>query len=319
MKLGGKKVNILEEVKAGGQTFKNLHIGNYRKNKPHGFGIQYFYPDLYIGNFSFGKKNSYGILKCKKGYKYNGKSKFFYMDEGIYIGIFKNNKFYKGKVIHFDRIKKEKYVYFIDNYKLNGPYRIYHKNYNFTFHYVNEELIGDYVYNGIYTVYSKLLYGEFHGTSIILTKDGCMHQLFYKNGDVVGKSIYMLPNKTYFLLSWIKNVCYEIVYIKNRRNKLFYPQRIFDNLEICIPIEYQCPIGYTLMIQPYINNYKQTYEFKNLKLWIHNTKLRKGKIRDPLTNKICDIDDYKPNIDIQYKIFNFIEKSLLSSKIFYLK
>ena len=34
MKLVGKKVNILEEVRVGGKTFKNLYVGNYRKNKP---------------------------------------------------------------------------------------------------------------------------------------------------------------------------------------------------------------------------------------------------------------------------------------------
>lgn len=319
MKCVKNQVNVLEECYAGGRLFRHLYHGELKKNKPHGFGVQYYYPDIYIGNFSFGKKNDYGIYRCERGYKQNGKCNFTFMEKGIYFGIFKKNKFFKGKVIEFNRKKGEKNVYFIDNYMLNGPYKIYHPEYEFTFHYKNDELIGDYIYHGKYTVYAKLNYGEFHGTSIIMTKDGCHHQLFYDNGIVKGKSLYLLPNGTYFVLRWLNNICQEIVFMKDRNNKLYYPQRILENVKVEVPLEYQCPIGYTLMIQPYINKFQQTYEFNNLQLWIKASKIGEDCIRDPLTNKICEMDNYKPNLHLQYKIYQFLEKTLISKEIFYLK
>jgi len=319
MKCVKTKVNVLEESYTGGRLFRHLYQGRLRKNKPHGFGVQYYYPDLYIGNFSFGKKNNFGIYRCEKGYKYNGKYSFTYMEKGIYIGIFKNNKFFKGKVIDFNRKTGEKNVYFVNNYMKNGPYKIYHPEYKFTFHFKDNELIGDYIYQGKYTCYSKLNYGEFHGTSHVLTKDGCHHQLFYENGIVKGKSLYQLPNGTYFVLRWVNNICQEIIFVKNRSNKIYYPQRILENLKVDIPLEYQCPIGYTLMIQPYINEFKQTYEFSNLQLWVKASKVGKDCVRDPLTNKICKMDSYKPNFHIQYKIYLFIEKSILPNQQFYVK
>lgn len=310
---------VLEKCIAGGVLYKNIYRGNWKNNKPNGFGIQYKYPDVYIGNFKNGKRDGYGILKCKEGYKMTRKYKCKYMFAGTYFGIFKNNVFQKGKVIEFNREKNEKSVYFMNKSKINGEYRIFHKNYTFLFHYFNGQLFGEYKYYGDYIVNSNLFDGELHGNSTIITKDGCRHYVFYSFGNIEGKSIYYLPNGTYFILQWENNICLKIKCIRNRHNKLYYPEKIIENLNVKIPLDFLCPIGYTIMIQPYINDFKQTYEFKNLKLWIKEGKINREYIRDPMTNKLCSIDSFKPNINVQYNIFKFMEETLFPSKIFYIK
>ena len=48
---------FLDKFVAGGVEFQKKYRGNYNKNhKPDGFGVEYFYPDLYIGHFKNGKK-----------------------------------------------------------------------------------------------------------------------------------------------------------------------------------------------------------------------------------------------------------------------
>jgi hypothetical protein len=320
MKYCKENVNVLDEVVAGGVRYKKIYRGNYNKNhKPHGFGIEYFYPDLYIGYFKNGKKNGYGIMNCKEGYKLISKTRWRFMYSGIYIGIFKNNIFETGKVMEFNRQKKEKNVYFMTNSKINGEYKIFHQNYSFLFSYIDGELIGKYNYNGHYSVESTLYNGEFHGNTTITTKKGSRHFLYYENGIVQGKSIYFLPTSTFFILKWRDNICQKILCIRNQTNKLYYPDIILENLNIDIPIEFLCPIGYTLMIQPYTNEYKQTYEFNNVKTWMEKGKCSSEYFRDPMTNKVCHISSFKPNLNYQLKILKFIEKKLFCSKIFLLK
>ena len=315
-----ENVTVLEKFVAGGVEFKKIYRGNYNKNhKPHGFGVEYFYPDLYIGNFKNGKKDGYGIMNCRQGYKLIGKIKYTFMYSGIYIGIFKNNIFQKGKIIEFDRIKNEKSIYFIENAKLNGEYKVFHKNYSFIFTYMVGELNGRYKYKGDYMVESNLRNGEFHGSVTITTKKQSRHFLYYENGIVQGKSIYYLPNNTFFILKWKDNICQKIICIRNRDNKLYYPQSILENLEITIPIEFLCPIGYTIMIQPYTNQYKQTYEYNNIKKWVEQGKNSSDYFRDPMTNKRCHMSSFNPNLSHQFKILKFIEKKLFHSKIFLLK
>lgn len=320
MKYWKENVNVLEEVVAGGVCYKRIYRGNYNKNhKPHGFGIEYYYPDLYIGNFKNGKKNGYGIMNCKQGYKFVSKSGFKFMYSGIYIGIFKNNVFQRGKVIEFNRDKSEKNIYFMENSKLNGEYRTLHKKYSFLFTYVKGQLNGRYSYNGNYTVESNLHNGEFHGNAIITTKKGSRHFLYYENGIVQGKSIYYLPNNTFFILKWQDNICQKILCIRNRSNKLYYPEMILENLKINIPVDFLCPIGYTLMIQPYTNEYKQTYEYNNIKKWLEHSESLSDFFRDPMTNQFCHLSSFKPNLNRQMKIFKYIEKKLFHSEIFLLK
>lgn len=320
MNYWNKKTCILEEVVAGGVTYKKMYRGNYNKNhKPHGFGIQYSFPDLFIGNFKNGKRHGYGIMNCREGYKLISKRGCKYMYAGIYIGIFKNNVFQHGKVIHFHRKKQEKSVYFIKKSVLNGEYRIFHQNHFWLFNYIDGELMGRYYYNGEYIVNSNLYYGEFHGTTTIINKKGCCHFLNYVNGIVQGKSIYYLPSQTFFILKWKNNICEKILCMRNRQNKLYNPQNILENTNIQVPREFECPVGYSIMIQPYVNEYKQTYEFKNLKLWMNHDTLSSEYLRDPMTNKLCHINSFKPNLSCQYKIFKFIEKKLFHSKIFLLK
>lgn len=320
MKYWKENVRVLEEFVAGGVRYKRFYRGNYNKNhKPHGFGIEYYHPDLYIGNFKNGKKHGYGMMNCKQGYKLVSKMGCRFMYSGIYIGIFKNNVFQKGKIIEFNRDKSEKNVYFMENSKLNGEYKILHKKYSFIFTYINGELNGKYKYNGDYIVESNLYNGEFHGNVLITTKRGSRHFLFYENGIVQGKSIYYLPSNTFFILKWKDNICQKIVCIRNRYNKLYYPETILENIKIDIPIEFLCPIGYTLMIQPYTNEYKQTYEYNNIKKWLEQGQNSFNFFRDPMTNQMCHLNSFKPNLKYQLKILQFIEKQLFYSKIFLLK
>ena len=73
------------------------------------------------------------------------------------------------------------------------------------------------------------------------------------------------------------------------------------------------------MIQPYTNQYKQTYEYNNIKKWVEQGKNSSDYFRDPMTNKRCHMSSFNPNLSHQFKILKFIEKKLFHSKIFLLK
>lgn len=308
--------HLIDSFSMFGHLYKNIYRGNWKYDKPNGFGIQYKYNDTYIGSMKNGKKHGYGIFKSDlKGYKDVSASGYSWYQRGIHFGYFYKNKFKEGKVIEFNRTNNEKNVYFVKNFKLNGEYRIFNSSQTFLFTYVNNQLIGKYEYNGEYYIDANLWYGEFHGPFRVWLKEhNCYHYLYYDFGKIQQNSLFVLKNGFYFLLEWYNNICYEIIRMGDKHNRFYFPLYLFQKLNYTTPSEFECPIGYTYMIQPYINEFNQVYEFKNIRRWIHGDK-KKINLRDPLTNQIMNIERISPHHVLQYKaLYNLYELFFVSKE-----
>lgn len=300
-----KTIWELENFKIMGKQQKILFRGYLKNGKAEGFGIMYNFGDLYIGSFKNGLKHGYGIWKCKKGYKMVGNRCSRFMYRGFYIGYFFKDKIHSGKLISFDSgefvkidIRKKKYT---------GRYIRFNNDFFLKTYVRNSIFNGSYFYENLkkkYKITGYFLHNNFEGQTYHIYQD-YYEIFFYKNGKIKGHSLYhIFEENISFLFQWKDGFRNKLLKIFNKKNQLYYPELFLKN----IPIEYLCPIGYSIMLEPAKNEKNQIYDTKNIIKWYHTYK----KKTDPLTN--CSIENFKiENLhELQYIIYQYIYKNLFS-------
>ena len=307
MNLLNEKIHTIDKFYMMGKFQKTLFRGNLKNNKPDGFGIHFSFDDVYIGNFRNGYKHGYGILKCKEGYKIIRNKFGKYLRKGLYIGYFYKDVFITGKCILKDNddicilsVKK----------KMNNGLCIRKNPFSYvkTFHKENSPIVS-YRYENFHLnilIESFLKNNLFHGYCFKKFENH-YEILYYDNGKVKGKSIYhIFKNNITFVFEWKKGFRHQILKIIDKGNRLYYPETILKN----IPLEYLCPIGYNIMLEPCMNEKNQIYDLKNISNWYFNYKKR----TDPLTNLQLKFFHITHMENLQKEIFTYIYKNLFFKK-----
>ena len=297
--------------------FKVLYRGQTNQyEQPHGFGISYKHGDVYVGSFYKGYHHGYGILKCHSGYKRRKKpSNFIYVKRGVYIGKFRYNKLIDGKffIMNDNRIHigyrkngipvgKETFVSQFstticdyDSHRNIGQFTMRHST-STDIAYLRQTN-----FQGIY--YSMYYSPKFHMISHFQKNQQSGPVLFlrYSNHHVLYKILMEFKNA----------LCQTIQYIQDDYNLIWNPLSYIEKNQIEIPYDYRCPIQHEVMTQPYLTEYKTTYELQNLTKWISI----KSKPRDPLTNQPLNSYEFTSNVKLQDDIFDFLWSTLLSRKV----
>ena len=307
MNLFTKEIHILDNFFMMGKEQKILFRGHLKNDQPEGFGIYYSFGDVYLGTFRRGYKHGYGILKCKKGYKIIKNRYGKYLEGGIYIGYFYKDRLLRGKFITRDH--NDICIIPIKNRKYNGLSIRKNPSYRIETYLYENILFGKYIYRNFkynYTIETFFKNNKFEGYCSRKFKD-YYENFYYKNGMIQGKSLlHIYKNNISFLFLWENGYRSRLLKIFDKENRLYFPEKFIKN----IPIEYLCPIGYNIMLEPSENEFNQIYDFKNIFKWYFAYKKR----RDPLTN--CQVKTFELNTlySLQLEIFTFIYKDLFYKK-----
>lgn len=311
MNLLSKEIHEIEKFYMMKRYQKILFRGTIKNGKPNGFGILFHFGDIYIGTMRNGYKHGYGIWKCRKGYKIVRSKGAFKSERGIYIGYFRYDRLIYGKFIELNKKNIKKFS--IQNKLYHGPFIIKDIDYSIISNYKNNILDGKYLFyhkKYKFTLETFISNNELNGFSKRIHKD-YYEYFYYKNGIIVGKSIYhIFKNSTTFILEWDYdnyNYCKKIYRMTKKGNKIYFPEILVD-YKTC-PIHYLCPISYEIMIEPIQTSIHQIYNFKNILKWIFQYK----KKTDPLTN--CKMkEEFKSCPDLQFKIFSFLSNQIFEEK-----
>ena len=289
-----------------GDCYSILYRGNVnRRRKPHGFGVYFYFGDVFIGNFRNGRKHGYGIWKCRGGYRPT-KFKYSYILRGIYIGVFSHDKFIRGKFIKSQYYPNcfqygyRKSMNLLGNFPYRNPIE------HLTVHYFQHIESGKYQSNGIQNFSGYVQNENFHGNFYIQYYSPSFHVLVpYRNSCLHGKAVHIRISKNnvflYKLLTeWENDQCITIHCIYDDHNLLFNPLQYFERNNQQIHFDHLCPIERSMMIEPCRTEYKTTYDFKNLMKWIpiHNPP------RDPLTNLPYENMKFEIDYKLQESIFD---------------
>ena len=307
MNIFTKEIHVLDKFFMMGKKHKILFRGNLKDNKPEGFGIYYYFGDVYIGKFLNGYKHGYGILKCKKGYKIIKNRFGKYFEGGFYIGYFYRDNFIRGKLI--TKKNNDICIIPIKNRKYNGLSIRKNPSYLIKMYFNENNLSNEYIYKNLshnYSINTFIKNNQFNG---YCTRNFQEHYeiLYYDNGVIKDKSLFHIYKYNItFIFLWENGCRSRILKILNKENRIYFPEEFLKN----IPLRYICPIGYSIMLEPSQNELNQIYDSKNIYQWYFKFK----KKRDPLTN--CQVKTFELNTfyPLQLEIYTFIYENLFSKK-----
>tara|TARA_B100001248_G_scaffold255755_1_gene235885 strand:- start:1228 stop:2196 length:969 start_codon:yes stop_codon:yes gene_type:complete len=316
--MNSTKVHSLSYIsKQKYNRYKILYRGHcYSPNIPHGFGVLLFQKDVYIGGLKHGRKDGYGIWKCRAGYKeLYTTQKFKYFEKGIYIGLFKKNNFIRGKIIRYCPQSKR----FVKEYFLNKNCieQVYEDEFARTqiinlsdsklyrFESISSQIINGFCIDNSFTgnFINMNYYSKFHFLCI------------YEDSKINNLSVFIRlddeENVLYKLfVEWKNNIIVRVRSLVDDYNIIYNPISQLD--ENHIPKEYLCPICIELMTQPYQNEFHQTYQLSNIEKWI---TMHTYNCRDPMTNQIMENMSLDINLNLQTSIFDYLYKTLCDYSI----
>lgn len=283
-----------------GTLYWILYRGNTNtKMKPHGFGVYFYFGDVYLGNFRNGRKHGYGIWKCRGGYRPT-KFKYSYVQRGIYIGIFCHDQFVSGKFIK-SQFHPNCFPYGYQRYTSrfqNTPFRC--PTQHLTVHYFQNIEHGKYHSKGTQNLSGYIQNKMLHGNFYIQNYSPSFHAIIpYRNSCLHGRGVHIRFSEKNVVLykiltEWVNDQCVMIHCLYDDDNLLFYPFHYFEQNNPRIHFDHLCPIERSMMMEPCRTEYNTTYDLKNLMKWISKYK----KPRDPLTN----LPYTNMNFEIDYKL-----------------
>lgn len=301
------------------ERFSIMYRGNYNSEMyPHGFGICYKFGDVYLGGMKHGYRHGYGILKCREGYKTMSKPHTFkYMKRGIYIGIFRKNKFITGKYIEMDSTDKKMVKGYIENLKPVGDIHYIENDILVSVYHKNEDS-GLYKMKGGPMQCGFIKNGIFSGQFYNMYMNSFFHRINHYQCGILHGPILLLrydsnTNHTLYhvMTFWEDNICTRIEYIKEPLGIIYNPISYLELNDVNIPRDYICPINYQLMKQPVKTEYNTTYEYDSLLQWMTHSH----DSRDPLTNQKFEEFTFMQNDTRQAEIFDFIWTNCFSRNV----
>ena len=256
--------------------FKNGHLEGYGKISTLGYSYrgQFQKSNIHGPGIMYQHRHGYNLLSCVHPIKI----KYYY--KGVYIGIFNKGKFHTGVCIDYDEYFD---IYYVTSYR---KYKKHGTRFSFNSNFFKSQLYQNGKKNGLFTfqddkikVRANHVNNFFTGIYEIFSKNH-YQQLFFKKGILLNRSLFHYKYETTFIVE-IQNSSIEtdVLYVyHNKTKKKIELSKIIEANDI--PKEYMCPIGHEIMLQPFITEVGQCYNYINIQKWFNYGKT----LRDPMTN-----------------------------------
>lgn len=292
---------------------KNFYNGQFKNGDITGYGKLYTRGYMYKGQLRRGRFHGVGIL-YQLGTGRNLLSirplVFERYEKGIYVGNFFRGRFQNGVYIEHDYIDNSYSVFPYHKGKKHG------KSLTISYDFIETQIFRDGKKNGEYNYYDnkvriRTIYkgDTVHGIYEIFSKNH-YQQYFFKNGLIQKRSLLSFKYQYNFV---IEMKCYdmqnEILSAHHDKQKIKFPVRYLLKYE-SIPVDFLCPIGHDIMLQPCLTEVGQCYDYKNIKKWFNHC----NTLRDPLTNLQLFTSEVEFDIPKKYEILQYLCKKLFPPK-----